>query len=268
MKRIRLSIAYDGTDYCGWQIQNNAVTVEGELTKALCLLLHEDVVLIGASRTDSGVHALGNVAVFDTEARIPPEKIAIALNRFLPEAIRVRHSEEVAMDFHPRYCDSIKTYEYSIMNTAIAVPTMSRYAYHVYHELDLEAMRRAAAALVGTHDFSAFCSAGSQVKSKVRTIYEVTVEAFPVAAGIPEMCHAGRFVIRIRGNGFLYNMVRIIAGTLVETGMGRRSPDSVFRALETGERKLAGPTAPPQGLTLLGIEYSSEEAGDFGRRRS
>lgn len=251
MKRIRLIVAYDGTDYCGWQIQDNGVTIEGELNRALSELLKEEIQIIGASRTDSGVHALGNVAVFDTETKIPPEKIAIALNHYLPEDIRVQHSEEVAMDFHPRFCDSKKTYEYRILATKIAVPTQRRYSYHVYHELDLTKMREAAACLVGTHDFSAFCSAGSQVKSKVRTIEDIAVLEEPFNFG-----NGGKIIkIRVSGNGFLYNMVRIIAGTLVEVGLGRRTAEQIKEALASGERQLAGPTAPPQGLMLLEIKY-------------
>ena len=256
MKRIRLIIAYDGTEYCGWQIQDNAITIEGEVTKALQQLLKEPVELIGASRTDSGVHALGDVAVFDTESRIPPEKMAIALNQYLPSDIRVQRSEEVDGEFHPRYCDSIKTYEYSVLMTKIAIPTLQRYSYHVYHELDVEAMKEAATYLVGTHDFSAFCSAGSQVKTKVRTIYEVNVteEALRVGGEGKEIR------IQVSGNGFLYNMVRIIAGTFVEVGIGRRSVETVKEAVETGERKKAGPTAPAHGLMLIGIQYEEKKS--------
>lgn len=251
MKRIRLTIAYDGTNYCGWQIQNNAVTVEEELTRALHQLLKEETEVIGASRTDSGVHAIGNVAVFDTQTRIPPEKIAIALNHCLPEDIRVQRSEQVADDFHPRYCESVKTYEYTVLNTRIEVPVRRRYTYHVFQALDICAMREAAEILVGTHDFSAFCSAGSQVKSKERTIYEAAVEERSVPVG----SEGREIVIRVRGNGFLYNMVRIIAGTLIEVGQGRRTAASVEEALRTGERSKAGPTAPAQGLMLMGIRY-------------
>lgn len=252
MKRIQLIIAYDGTGYHGWQIQKNAVTVEAALTEALSELLREPVEVIGASRTDAGVHAMGNVAVFDTETRIPADKIAIALNRFLPEDIRVLKSEETEPGFHPRYCESEKTYEYRIANTPIQIPVLQRYSYHVYHDLNVEKMRKAAAALVGTHDFSAFCSAGSQVQDKVRTVYEIDIRQNPIAS-----VNGGReIVLRVRGNGFLYNMVRIIAGTLIEVGIGRRSVASVAEAVETGERGKAGPTAPAQGLSLLGIEYN------------
>lgn len=249
MRRIRLIVAYDGTCYCGWQIQENAVTVEGELTKALRTWLQEEIELIGASRTDSGVHALGNIVVFDTQSRIPAEKFAIGVNHYLPEDIRVQRSEEVVADYHPRYRKTEKTYEYRILNTKISLPIWQRYAYHVYGELDLSAMREAAALLVGEHDFSAFCSAGSQVKSKVRTVYEVSVEEEAVAG-----CNGGSIIqIRVRGNGFLYNMVRIIAGTLVEIGQGRRTLADIKEALASGERAMAGPTAPPQGLMLVEI---------------
>ena len=251
MKRIRLTIAYDGTNYCGWQIQNNAITVEEELTKALHRLLREETEVIGASRTDSGVHAMGNVAVFDTETRIPPEKIAIALNHYLPEDIRVQRSELVADDFHPRYCDSVKTYEYTVLNTRIEDPVRRKYTYHVFDPLDICVMREAAEILVGTHDFSAFCSAGSQVKSKIRTINELFVEERVVLNG----SEGREIVIRVSGNGFLYNMVRIIAGTLIEAGQGRRSVASVQETLMTGERSKAGPTAPAHGLMLMGIRY-------------
>lgn len=249
MRRIRLIVAYDGTSYSGWQIQDNTVTVEGELTKALRTWLKEDVELIGASRTDSGVHALGNIAVFDTESQIPAEKFAIGVNHYLPEDIRVQHSEEVPADYHPRYRRTEKTYEYTILNTKISLPVWQRYAFHVYRDLDTAAMQEAGQLLVGEHDFSAFCSAGSQVKSKIRTVHEVSVmtEAAPG-------CNGGHIIrIRVRGNGFLYNMVRIIAGTLLEAGQGRCTVEDIKKALVTGERGLAGPTAPPQGLMLVEI---------------
>ncbi len=254
MRRIRLVVAYDGTDYCGWQIQDNVTTVEGELTGALRTWLQEDVVLIGASRTDSGVHALGNIAVFDTESRIPAERFAIGVNHYLPDDIRVQRSDEVAADYHPRYRQTEKTYEYTVLNTKIALPVYDRYAYHVYHAMDISAMREAAALFVGEHDFSAFCSAGSQVKSKVRTIYEFSLREEPLSG-----CNGGSLIrLRVRGNGFLYNMVRILAGTLLEIGQGRRSLKDVGEALTTGERGKAGPTAPPQGLMLMEIREVSE----------
>lgn len=251
MRRIRLTIAYDGTDYCGWQIQKGEVTVEGVVSAALNELLGEAVDITGASRTDTGVHALGNVAVFDTDTKIPPQKIALALNRYLPADIRVQKSEEVSPDFHPRHCDSIKTYEYTITNTPVPIPTLRRYSHHVYGTLQADAMREAARLLTGTHDFSAFCAAGSQVKNKVRTIYDISL----VERTLPPGMRGQQFCIRVTGNGFLYNMVRILAGTLLEVGQGRRTAASVEEALRSGERSQAGPTAPACGLMLIGIEY-------------
>lgn len=261
MKRVALEVAYDGTDYCGWQIQKNAKTVEYVLTEALRRLLQEDVELTGASRTDSGVHAMGNIAVFDTETQIPPDRMSMAVNRYLPEDIRVMRSWETAPDFHPRHCVSRKTYEYTIMNTSIPLPVLRRYTYHVYGALDVAAMEQAAGILVGTHDFSAFCSAGSQVKSKVRTIYELNIKERYVWPAAPSMGTDGRLLgICVSGNGFLYNMVRILAGTLIEVGLSRRSLDSVAEALAGGRRELAGPTAPAAGLTLCSICF--EQGGD------
>lgn len=259
MKRIMLRIAYDGTNYHGWQIQKNGVTVEQRLSEALLALLGAETELIGASRTDAGVHAIGNVAVFDTDSRIPPGKFAVALNHYLPEDIRILHSQEVRTDFHPRHCDSMKTYEYTILAAQTEIPIFSRYSYHVYRPLDVEKMRMAAEMLEGTHDFSAFCSAGSQVKDKVRTIYNINIKEVPFSDrwgdNLSGILEGGEVRIRVSGNGFLYNMVRIIAGTLIEAGQGDRTAASIREALESGDRSLTGPTAPPQGLMLLGIQY-------------
>lgn len=259
MRRIRLWIAYDGTDYCGWQIQKNGISVEQRLMEALFSLLGKEVEVTGASRTDAGVHALGNAAVFDTDSRIPPEKFAHALNRYLPEDIRIVQSEQVTADFHPRYHESVKTYEYSILVSEIPIPVKSRYCHHVYHALQTEKMRQAAKEMEGTHDFSAFCSAGSQVKTKVRTVYRIEVEETPLPGNwrvaAPGGSDACELKIRVTGNGFLYNMVRIIAGTLLEVGMGRRTVESVREAVETGDRGKAGPTAPAKGLMLVKIDY-------------
>ena len=195
MKRVKLIVAYDGTNYCGWQVQINGITVEEVLNKTLSELCHEDIKVIGASRTDSGVHALGNVAVFDTESGIPGEKFSFALNQRLPEDIRIQESCQVADDFHPRYCDTIKTYEYKILNRRFDMPTERLYSTFVYYPLDIDKMKRAAAVLVGEHDFKSFCSSRSQVENTVRTITDITIDK----AG--DMIH-----IRISGNGFLYNV--------------------------------------------------------------
>lgn len=244
MKRIKLIVSYDGTGYCGWQVQPNGITVEEVLNKALQKLTGEDIHVIGASRTDSGVHALGNVAVFDTETTIPAERIAAALNQRLPEDIVIRSSEEVPGDFHPRYCDCTKTYEYRILNAKIPVPTMRHTHYFVSYDLNIEDMRQAASYLVGEHDFVSFCNIRTDVENTVRTVYSLGIEK-----------QGEEMIVRITGNGFLYNMVRIIVGTLVRVGRGFYPPEKVKEILEAKDRKAAGVTAPPQGLYLVEIRY-------------
>ena len=244
MKRIKLTIAYDGTNYCGWQVQPNGITIEEVLNKALQKLTGEDILVIGASRTDSGVHALGNVAVFDTETTIPPEKIAVALNQRLPEDIVVTKSEEVASDFHPRYCDCSKTYEYHIINTRIPIPTKRLTNYFVSYVLDIDKMRQAASYLVGEHDFVSFCNVRTDVENTVRTVYALDI-----------LTEGNEITIRITGNGFLYNMVRIIVGTLIRVGRGFYKPEQVKEILEAKERTAAGVTAPAHGLMLVEIKY-------------
>ena len=244
MKRIKLTVAYDGTDYCGWQIQPNGITVEEVLNKALSRLTGEDIAVTGASRTDAGVHAEGNVAVFDTASTIPPGRFSYAVNTLLPEDVVVVKSEEVAADWHPRYQESVKTYAYHILNREMPDPVRRKYVWHVNCPLDLEKMRTAAEYLTGEHDFKSFCSIHTGAKTTVRTIYSMDVE------------RSGEVItIRVSGNGFLYNMVRIITGTLVEAGRGFRQPESVKELLDADERGKAGPTAPAQGLLLESIEY-------------
>lgn len=245
MKRIKLTIAYDGTNYCGWQIQPNGITIEEVLNKALSKMTGEDIIVIGASRTDSGVHAMGNVAVFDTETTIPPEKIAVALNQRLPEDIVITQSEEVPLDFHPRYCDCSKTYEYHIINTRIPIPTKRLTNYFVSYVLDIAKMRQAASYLVGEHDFVSFCNVRTDVENTVRTITALDI-----------LTNADEITIRITGNGFLYNMVRIIVGTLIRVGRGFYEPEKVKEILEAKDRKAAGVTAPPHGLMLMEIKYN------------
>ncbi|MEY8390964.1 tRNA pseudouridine(38-40) synthase TruA [Lachnospiraceae bacterium] len=245
MKRIKLVVAYDGTNYCGWQVQQSGDTIEERLNNALTELLGEEIKVIGASRTDSGVHSLGNVAVFDTTARIPAEKICYALNQRLPEDIVAQSSCEVPLDFHPRRCYSEKTYEYRILNRNIPVPTLRRYTYFYYRKLDVERMQRAASYLVGRHDFKSFCSVKTAVEDTVRVILSCTVEKSPEDV----------VAIRITGTGFLYNMVRIIAGTLILTGIGETEPEMIPQILEKKDRKAAGPTAPARGLTMLEVKY-------------
>ncbi len=263
-----LTVAYDGTDYCGWQIQPGQKTIEGVLNGCISELTGEKVEVIGASRTDSGVHAMGNVAVFDTESLIPAEKFSYALNQRLPEDIRIQGSGEVPAGFHPRHCESRKTYEYRIYNAPFAQPVKRLYAHFTYVPLDVDLMNRAAAYLVGEHDFKSFCSVDTQAQTTVRRIDSVEVweeSAAGIKHGteIENVDTAGRkavqpgreIVIRVAGRGFLYNMVRIIAGTLMEVGKGKLPPGRVKDILAACDRQTAGPTAPACGLTLVGYEF-------------
>ncbi len=244
MKRIMLVVAYDGTDYHGWQLQPGVPTIEGELNKALTALLSEEIQVIGASRTDSGVHALCNAAVFDTDTKIPAQKIAYALNQRLPEDIRIQKSKETEPDFHPRHCASRKTYEYRILNREFPLPTKRRYAHFTYVPLDEEKMRQAAAYLKGEHDFKSFCASAAVVETTVRTLYELEVAR-----------DGEEIVLCVTGSGFLYNMVRIIAGTLMEVGRGNIKPEKMQEILQAKDRSAAGPTAPACGLTLVRYEW-------------
>lgn len=244
-KRVRLVVAYDGTAYHGWQVQPNAQTIEGVLNKALTELLKEEITVTGASRTDAGVHSLGNVAVFDTVARMPADKISFALNQRLPADIIVQSSCQVADDFHPRHCDSRKTYEYRILNTTFGIPTMRHDTYFYHRPLDVQKMKEAAEYLVGEHDFKSFCSVNTQVEDTVRHIYSLNVEE-----------RENKLItIRVTGSGFLYNMVRIIAGTLIQAGIGAIEPSDIAKMLDAKNRESSGPTAPACGLTMIGIEY-------------
>lgn len=240
MKRIRMTVAYDGTNYCGWQVQPNGITIEQVLNEKLSILLGEEIVVSGASRTDSGVHSLGNICVFDTNTRMPGDKICYAINQSLPDDIVVVDSAEVPDDWHPRYVNSTKTYEYRILNRKFPDPTRRLDTYFFHYNLDVYKMQRAADILVGEHDFKSFCSAGSQVKTTVRTIYSCDVNKKDDV-----------ITIRIKGNGFLYNMVRIIAGTLIKVGDGTISVDNMGSILEACDRNAAGPTAPAHGLTMI-----------------
>lgn len=244
MKRVMLTVAYDGTNYHGWQLQPNVVTVESVLNDALTDLLKEEIKVIGASRTDTGVHALGNIAVFDTQARMPGEKISYALNQRLPEDIRIQASREVPLDFHPRRQNSRKTYEYKILNCEFPQPVMRLYSHFTYVPLDVERMQRAAKYFVGEHDFKSFCSVNTVAETTVREIFDLTVEK-----------QGELITIRVTGSGFLYNMVRIIAGTLMEIGRGNREPEEVAKMLQALDRTKAGPTAPACGLTLVKYDY-------------
>lgn len=247
--RVKMVVAYDGTNYCGWQIQPNGVTIEQKLNEALTDLLQEPIKVTGASRTDAGVHSLGNVCIFDTNTRMPAEKISYALNTRLPEDIVVQDSCQVPESFHPRFSKSRKTYEYRILNQKFRNPTRRLDAHFYYYDLDVEAMQRAAAYLVGEHDFKSFASTGGQAETSIRTIYSLDVEK-----------RDSIITIRVKGNGFLYNMVRIIAGTLIKVGAGEILPEEIPAILEAKDRSAAGPTAPAKGLTMIGLEYEENPA--------
>ncbi|MCD7819761.1 MAG: tRNA pseudouridine(38-40) synthase TruA [Lachnospiraceae bacterium] len=280
MKRVKLTVAYDGTNYCGWQIQPNGISIESVLNHHLSELLGEEIRVIGASRTDAGVHARGNVAVFDTTARMPADRISYAMNTRLPADIRIQDSREVAADFHPRFCETRKTYEYKICNRRFPDPCCRLYSLFYYWDLDVERMQKAASYLVGTHDFTSFCTNKPEITNRVRTIYSLDVfyetdsRTFRRGTSAERLdCqddmsadpsiwqnNAGKdtdamITVRICGNGFLYNMVRIIVGTLLRVGSGRMEPEEMAAVLAAKDRGLAGDTAQPQGLTLVGIEY-------------
>lgn len=244
MKRVMLTVAYDGSAYSGWQVQPNADTIEGQLNKHLSELLGEEITVIGASRTDAGVHALCNLAVFSTNARIPAEKISYALNQRLPQDIRIQKSEEVAEDFHPRKVETRKTYEYCIYHAKFANPILEKYSYFVYVPLDLKKMKQAAEILVGTHDFAGFSTYKPEVTNTIRMITNIQIlTEHPWDKQDCELIH-----IRVTGNGFLYNMVRIIVGTLVAIGRGQMDIACIAHVLETGNRELAGRQHLRRGL--------------------
>ena len=244
MRRIRTIISYDGTDYVGWQTQNNGVAVQEVVEQAIFEVTRERTSLQGSGRTDSGVHARAQVAHFDTEARMTADKFAIALNTHLPTDIRVLYSEEADPEFHARFSAKEKQYRYFVQTGPHADVFARKYALHAYMPLNLEIMNEAAARVVGTHDFSAFMSTGREVESAVRTI------------SLSRWEKQGKFLVySVQGNGFLYNMVRILVGTMVGMGSGRIPADSMEKALTTLSRKDAGPTAPPHGLVLWQVKY-------------
>ena len=253
MRRILLTVSYDGTNYVGWQYQPNGISVEEVLNGALRKLLKEpSVYVIGCSRTDSGVHADGNLCVFDTESRIPADKFKFALNEFLPRDIVVQESTEVPPDYHPRKRNSIKTYEYRILNRKIPIPQERNYSYFYYYPLDEKKMQKAASVLLGEHDFRSFCSIRTSAEDTVRRILRADV------------VRDGDFItFTISGNGFLYNMVRIIVGTLVKIGNGIFPEDCMEEILEARDRAKAGPRAPAMGLTLKSIVEEPPLSGQF-----
>jgi len=248
MRRIRIEIAYDGTDYHGWQVQPGLSTIQGELERVLAEIEGSPVSVAGSGRTDAGVHALAQVAAFNLNNPIPLDNLRRAVNRLLPRAIRVSRVEEAAADFHPRFQAKAKTYEYRIWREEICPPFERLYVCHYPYPLDEDTMIRLAQRLEGEHDFSAFAAADEKDElgqSKVRTIYEARLRR-----------EGSKLVFRIRGSGFLKHMVRMIAGTLVEAGKGNLRADDLDLRLRPGYEGKAGPALPASGLFLISVEYS------------
>lgn len=246
MKNIKLTIEYEGSKYHGWQVQPNVTTIQGQIIEAINKITKENVNLIGAGRTDTGVHAKGQVANFLTNSNIPEGKFSYAINSQLPLDISIVKSEKVPMDFHARYDSKGKRYCYIIYNSPIRSPLYRNYAYHVPYELDIQKMNMAKKYLLGIHDFKAFMSSGSSIVDTVRTINSIFLTK-----------RDSLIFFQIEGNGFLYNMVRIIVGTLIEIGNGKITHNSIPRILESKDRNIAGHTAPARGLYLEKVFYQN-----------
>lgn len=245
--RYALKIAYDGTDFCGWQVQPNGRSVQGEIEKAVLQAFGVNAKVCASGRTDSGVHAVGQVAHIDLSVNVKPEKLADAINVFLPQGISILSSCAAPQDFDANRSAKKKTYRYSLYRSPRRNPLSERYAVRIDGKPDINAMKKAAELFVGEHDFKAYCASGSQVKTTVRTIFSLDV------------LNDGEMIkIEVCGNGFLYNMVRTIAGTLLWYAYGRITLEDIFSSLESGNRALVGKTLPAKGLTLISVEYAVE----------
>jgi tRNA pseudouridine38-40 synthase len=253
VRNLKLTLAYDGHEFFGWAIQPNRPTVQGVLVGTLNKITGEKVRLHGSSRTDAGVHALGQVAHFKTRSPIPPENLQRALNALLPASVRVYRVEEVPLDFHARWHARAKTYRYRILRAPICPPFLRHYVYHYPYPLDAEAMRRAAPLFEGEHDFSTFGTWEPEQaeQSRVRAIFSSRVENDP---------EQDELIYAVRGRSFLRYMVRKLVGTLLEVGKGRLAPEDIPRLFEARDRSLAGPTVPPEGLYLVEVDYAAELA--------
>lgn len=247
MRNIKLIIEYDGKEYNGWQKQKNKLNIQGEIEKAIETIIGEEIELIASGRTDAGVHSLGQTANFKTESTIQIEKIPIAINSQLKKSIRIKSAEEVEENFHSRYNCKRKTYRYTINNSEQGSAIYRNLEYHMPQKLNFEEMKKAIKYFEGEHDFKAFKASGTSSKSSVRTIYSAKV----IDAGNEKI------YIELTGNGFLYNMVRIISGTLVDVGCGKIKPEEIKNIIESKKRNLAGKTLPPQGLYLVNVEYEN-----------
>ena len=244
MRNIKLTIEYDGKDFNGWQKQPNKLNIQGEIEKAIYNITKEEVDLIGSGRTDAGVHALGQIANFKTNSNISIEKLPLAINSQLKNSIIIKKAEVVDERFHSRYNAKQKTYRYIINNSKSGTAIYRNLEYCFPIELDVEKMKEATKYFEGEHDFKAFKASGTSSKSSIRTIYEGNVYE-----------KEDRIYIELTGNGFLYNMVRIISGTLVDVGMGKILPEEIQEIIKEGKRERAGKTLPPQGLYLVKVEY-------------
>lgn len=242
--RYVMVVEYDGTDYSGWQRQDNAPSVQQTIEDKLSVFLQKKTVIVASGRTDKGVHAYGQVAHFDTDSNIPPANMRYAVNTMLPHDIRIVDMYEVDADFHAQYSAKRKTYVYKTYVSRVLSPMRARYYAQVIPEVNVELMKQAAKCLVGEHDFRAFCSTGSSIQNKVRELYRVDINV-----------QGDEIIFEIEGNGFLYNMVRIIVGTLVFIGRGMLPVDTTQKMLDTGIRKLGGKTYPACGLALKSVEY-------------
>ncbi len=244
MRNIKLIIEYDGKSFNGWQKQPDRLNIQGEIEKAIGEITGEEIDLTASGRTDAGVHSLGQTANFKTNSEIPIEKFAIAINSKLKKSIVIKSAEEVDERFHSRYSVKSKTYRYTINNSAMGTALYRDMEYHFPLEVDIEKMKQAAKFFEGEHDFKAFKASGTSSKSSVRTIYKAEV-----------IKNEDKIYIELTGNGFLYNMVRIISGTLLDVGIGKISPDEIPQIIESKDRKQAGKTLPAHGLCLIKVEY-------------
>ncbi|PKM90576.1 MAG: tRNA pseudouridine(38-40) synthase TruA [Firmicutes bacterium HGW-Firmicutes-12] len=246
MRNIKMTLSYDGTQYHGFQVQKGTrlKTVQGELEKALRILAGEKITIYGSGRTDAGVHALGQVINFNTISRIPEGKFAFAMNSVLPRDIVVWQAEDVSTEFHARYSAKKKTYCYTVYNDRHFSPFWRQYAFHIPIELDFESLSQGAKRFHGEHDFSTFCSNNTSIKGYVRTIYDFSVEK-----------EGPLLKFTVTGSGFLFNMVRIMTGTLLEIGEKKKAPEDIVAILAAKDRRAAGMTLPPQGLCLHSVEY-------------
>lgn len=246
MRNIKLTIEYDGKDFNGWQKQPTKLNIQGTIEQAIKIVTGEDIDLMASGRTDAGVHAYGQVANFKTNSNIPIDKIPIALNSNLKKSIRIISAEEVDEKFHSRLTCKKKTYRYIINNSEFSSAIYRNLETHIPQKLNVENMKKAVKYFEGEHDFKAFKASGTSNKSSVRTIYKAEVIQM----------QNNRIYIELTGNGFLYNMVRIIAGTLVEVGLNKIPPEEINKIIDSKDRTLAGKTLPPNGLYLINVEYN------------